>query len=59
MINIRGVSEFERAVIEHILKKEAPDYIKHLPCLLVDRRENTGVGICIFQILRKASPIFF
>ena len=58
MINIRGASEFERAVIEHILKKEAPDYIKHLPYLLVDRRENTGVGIYVYFKYSEKPPLF-
>ena len=39
---------FERAVIEHILEKEAPEYKKHLPYLLVDRREQYGRWHCMY-----------
>ena len=58
MINLRGASEFERAVIEHILKKEASEYIKHLPYLLVDRRENTGAGIYVYFKYSEKPPLF-
>ena len=57
MIILRGASEFERAVIEHILEKEAPEYKKHLPYLLVDRRENTGVGIYVYFKYSENYPL--
>ena len=58
MMNIQGASEFERTVIEHILKKEAPEYKKHLPYLLVDRREYTGVGIYVYFKYSEGPPLF-
>lgn len=58
MINLQGSSEFERAVIEHIIEKEAPEYKKHLSYLFVDRRENTGVGVYVnFNYLDN--PLYF
>lgn len=48
MIILKGANVFERAIIEYILTKEAPEYKKHLPYLLMDRRENTGVGIYVY-----------
>ena len=48
MTKIRGATEFEQAVIEHIIKKEAPKYSGHIKSLLVDRREYTGVGSFLY-----------
>lgn len=48
MTNLQRASDFERAVIGHILEKEAPEYKKHLPYLSVDRRENTDAGIYVY-----------
>lgn len=58
MINLQGASEFERTVIEHILKKEVPEYIEHLPYLLVDKRENTGAGIYVYFKYSDPPPLF-
>jgi hypothetical protein len=48
MTNLHGATEFERAVIEHIIEKDAPKYKKHLRYLSVDRRENTDVGVYVY-----------
>ena len=58
MINSHEINEFERAVIEHIIEKEAPKYKKHLPYLLVDRRENTGSGIYVYFNYSDNPPLF-
>lgn len=47
-MNSQGITQFEREIIEHILKKECPQYLKHLPLLMVDSRENTGIGYYIY-----------
>lgn len=58
MTNLQGASEFERAAIEHILKDDAPEYKEHLRYLLVDKRENTGVGIYVnFKYIEN--PLLF
>jgi len=44
MINIQRATEFENYVVEHILKKEKPNYIKHLTYLGVEKREYTDRG---------------
>ena len=58
MTNLQGASEFERTVIGHILKKEAPEYNEHLPHLLVDRRENTGAGIYVYFKYSEKPTLF-
>lgn len=48
MTKLHGASEFERAVIEHIIEKEVPEYKKHLRYLSVGVRENTGAGAYVY-----------
>ncbi|MCH8134920.1 MAG: hypothetical protein IIB77_02950 [Proteobacteria bacterium] len=58
MIRHHRPNQFEREVIRHILKKDAPKYLSHLQYLFVDRRESTGVGIYVnFEYLERP-PIF-
>lgn len=52
------MNKFEQAVIEHILKKEAPEYKKHLPYLWVDRRENTGSGFYLYFRYSEKPALF-
>ncbi len=58
MTNLKGASDFEQTIIEHIIKKEAPEYEKHLPYLSVDRRENTGAGVYVYFKYSAKVPLF-
>ena len=47
MTIIKELRKFERNALEAILKVDAPEYQEHIQYLLVEKRENTGVGLYV------------
>lgn len=46
--HLQGATEFESALVEHILDKDAPEYKQHLQFISVCKRETTGVGLYVY-----------
>jgi hypothetical protein len=59
MTVINEINKFERAALEAILKTYAPEYEDHVQYLLVEKRENTGVGLYVDFSYRDNKLSFF
>ncbi len=57
MTNLQGATKFERALVESILEKDAPEYKQHLRHISVCKRESTGVGTYVYFEYLENTPI--
>ena len=54
----KDLSMFEKNVIKFILNSDAPEYMPHMPYLMVSNRENTGVG-CYIDLYYSDNDLTF